>query len=402
MAFYGTNFTSIELPNTVDSIGRGAFRYNINLKEITIAPDSKHLCSVDGIVYSIKKDTLVLVPEAKDGEFEVPNTVQVIKCGAFIRSNFTKIKMSSVKVIEEEAFGSTFATELDLGDSVTTVYRLGLSSGHLKTIKLSKALSYIGDAAFRSAGGQTVIVASPYPCKAESSLGEGVSLYLPTIESIERYKNAVGWKTLSIGGFEHQFETESKFGYSTLYWKSPFILPDGVTAYIGNVHGQTLVLTEIKDAVPAYTPVVLKGEPGAIYKINTCTNSLATIGENDLISSQVNTTVSSLDDEYDPYTLSYIENGDEVTDIAFCRYVGTELAAYKAYVLLPKSYRESSEAPTLRVVYNDTTDNVSGIEQVSTSTPSAVDVIYDLRGRRIEKCNAPGLYIKNGRKVLVK
>ena len=43
---------------------------------------------------------------------------------------------------------------------------------------------------------------------------------------------------------------------------------------------------------------------------------------------------------------------------------------------------------------------ITGVDGVESETKEAV--IYDLSGRRIEKITQPGIYIKNGKKVLIK
>lgn len=53
--------------------------------------------------------------------------------------------------------------------------------------------------------------------------------------------------------------------------------------------------------------------------------------------------------------------------------------------------------------WNDTEDNwLTGIEVVETQNSNAANGIYDLSGRSIKAVSAPGIYIVNGKKVLVK
>jgi hypothetical protein len=275
---------------------------------------------------------------------------------------------------------------------------------HLKTVVFPSTLKEIGKKALLDCRQLSDIyyksLEAPSSCD-RSYLGLEYCWYythVPTYESSKRYPYLNGYLCIA----SLTATTESEYGYATFYWDSPVLIPEGIKAYKGTVKDGVLQLEKISNVIPANTAVILRGDPETSYEFYVTEQTGNAVTNNELKGALEATEVSSLDSNYDPYTLSYVEEDGEVKEIAFCRYVGDELAANKAYILLPKSYRGTSDAPTLRVVYNDTTDNVSGIEQVSTSTPSAVDVIYDLRGRRIEKCNAPGLYIKNGRKVLVK
>ena len=54
----------------------------------------------------------------------------------------------------------------------------------------------------------------------------------------------------------------------------------------------------------------------------------------------------------------------------------------------------------LKALLNVAEDIITGVDSVETDTKS--DVIYDLYGRKIEKITQPGIYIKGGKKILVK
>ena len=67
--------------------------------------------------------------------------------------------------------------------------------------------------------------------------------------------------------------------------------------------------------------------------------------------------------------------------------------AGKAYFVLPAA----SETGTY---YGLDWENTTGVENVEVE--DTVKTIYDLTGRRVEEITAPGIYIVNGKKVLVK
>lgn len=54
----------------------------------------------------------------------------------------------------------------------------------------------------------------------------------------------------------------------------------------------------------------------------------------------------------------------------------------------------------LKTILNEAEEIITGVDGVETDTKS--DVIYDLSGRKIEKITQPGIYIKNGKKVMTK
>ncbi|MBQ5888297.1 MAG: hypothetical protein IIW77_03375, partial [Bacteroidaceae bacterium] len=67
--------------------------------------------------------------------------------------------------------------------------------------------------------------------------------------------------------------------------------------------------------------------------------------------------------------------------------------AFKAYLEMPASQGTAA-------FYGFDWDGTTGIENVEVE--NEVKVIYDLTGRRVEAITAPGIYIVNGKKVLVK
>lgn len=76
------------------------------------------------------------------------------------------------------------------------------------------------------------------------------------------------------------------------------------------------------------------------------------------------------------------------------------IRANKAYFVLPASV---ASAPSLRIQFGaDEPGNVTAIEQIETESAAAARVIYDLSGRRLTEMTKPGLYIVNGRKMLMR
>jgi hypothetical protein len=88
-------------------------------------------------------------------------------------------------------------------------------------------------------------------------------------------------------------------------------------------------------------------------------------------------------------------DGDQ--HFGFHRYTGSKMAAHKAFVLV-----DNSPARSLTMVFDD----ASGIESLTPDAapkPQAADHWFTLEGRRLQaKPTAPGIYINNGRKVVIK
>ena len=54
----------------------------------------------------------------------------------------------------------------------------------------------------------------------------------------------------------------------------------------------------------------------------------------------------------------------------------------------------------IKAILNEAEEIITGVDGIEVETKEPV--IYDLSGRRIEKITQPGIYIKNGKKILIK
>ncbi|MBE6297493.1 MAG: hypothetical protein E7088_03235 [Bacteroidales bacterium] len=172
--------------------------------------------------------------------------------------------------------------------------------------------------------------------------------------------------------------------WSTFYQPYPVALPEGVNAYIVTAVGDGYVtLTRFEGTIPANTAVILNnGEPkGEAVDVDFSTNLLK------------GTAVDTYIDE-EAYVLSKVDGVvglylAEMTD-------GTWLNnATKAY--LPASAVLNKSA----AFYGFDWDGTTGIDEITENGEQST-VIYDLTGRRVEAITAPGIYVVNGKKVLVK
>ena len=80
----------------------------------------------------------------------------------------------------------------------------------------------------------------------------------------------------------------------------------------------------------------------------------------------------------------------------FYQYTGAYMPARKAYLLV-----SGSNARSLTMVFEDETTAISDALRLNYKGQMTNDNFYDLQGRKIEK-PTKGLYIVNGRKVVVK
>ena len=186
----------------------------------------------------------------------------------------------------------------------------------------------------------------------------------------------------------------SAAGYATLYAPVALTLPaEGLKAYTIVVNGEWATLNVIEGSViPAETGVVLEGAEGT-YNL-TVGGSAEVISGNELLGTFAASYVT--EDAYVLGNINVAEEGQpEKKEVGFYTAKmkdGQWLNnGFKAY--LPKT----GLATTLRFNFGGTT----AIESVLNNGIDANAAIYDLSGRRVEKA-VKGIYIQNGKKIIVK
>ena len=190
-------------------------------------------------------------------------------------------------------------------------------------------------------------------------------------------------------------------GYATLMLGYNTIIPeidgDDCGVFAATIEGEYAILNEIKGVLPANTAVIVKATHGD-YTFEYTTET-ATV-ENNVLR-------GTLYDKYiteDAYVLGVVEgkiglytadknvNTDTTNDDPEVTYEAWKNNANKAY--LPKTTGVNVASYSFRF------PGTTGVENVEVE--NTVKVIYDLTGRRVEAITAPGIYIVNGKKMLVK
>ena len=160
---------------------------------------------------------------------------------------------------------------------------------------------------------------------------------------------------------------------------------DGLKAYIVSDVTKTAVnLSETKGVIGDGTGYILEGTAGATYNLPVVASAPSYVGLNKLYGS--GDTPSSVEAK-SVYVLS---NGK------FCLFTGTEIPEHKAY-LKKDDVPTATEAHELTLVFGD--DDATAIKNIKVGTED--NVYYDLQGRRV-LYPTKGLYIVNGKKVIVK
>lgn len=196
----------------------------------------------------------------------------------------------------------------------------------------------------------------------------------------------------------------NKYGYATLYLEKAVAVPEGLTAYYCTVDvddGTTAVLHEVGEVIPAATAVVLKGEANTTYTLaNTAevNDKAETIeAKNRLIGYAVETADVPMGADGYYYALN-VKNGVVgffVPQTASADRTTFTAEANKAYLKV-----EGAANAQMLTIREGADGGETSVE--SAMTDASVDkVYYDLTGRRVENPKQ-GIYIVNGRKVVIR
>ena len=204
-------------------------------------------------------------------------------------------------------------------------------------------------------------------------------------------------KDLGTGSF-----TITPAQYGTYYTEDAFVMPEGVTGYtITEKNRESLTLNAdypANEVVPAKTALLLKATetPATNQEFTyTIVNSTAAAPADNLLHGSVEATETQVEGATAYYKLA---QGEEGLGFYWANENGTAFTngANKAYLAVKGNLSQmrgfSFESMT------------TGINNVVANTNNSKNtVIYDLNGRRVNTLNAAkGVYIVNGKKVIVK
>ena len=355
------DLTSVEIPETVTSIGQSAFSNCHNLTTIKIP---------SGVTW-IEPYTFTACYSLTS--ITIPDGVTSIRAGAFhYCTSLTSITIpDNVTSIKESAFENCSSlTHVTIGKSVMEM-GYNVFNGCTALTEVTSRIEnpfVINSNCFPNRVRQNALLTVPKGTRAKYLSIRGWSNFYNIIEE------GIGYYSLKLADNLQMFSYSENLDFSGCISLQVFVV-------CGFKPETSEVLLMRVTKVSAGTGVLLRGETGNYYP------SLSDLGSSIYSNFLVgNLTETSLTD-------GYVLKGDcfERVDVA------TAIPANSAYLTLPAS-AQGVKRLTLKFMEEST-----GIDLVKDDMPQGDSHWYSLQGTRLNGTpSTPGIYIRNGKKVMVK
>ncbi len=440
------NLTSITIPNSVTSIGGTAFTHCTGLTSIEI---SNSVTSIGDFAFDNCSGLTSITVEKGNTKYDSRDN-----CNAIIETNSNKLILgckntvipNSITSIGEHAFAfCEDLTSIEIPNSVTSIGDKAFANClRLTSIDIPNSVTSIGDWAFNRCEGLSSITfkGSTPPEFVDDvfhKINNSIPVYVPA-NSIEAYKSVLGGWGLSdikalpliylkdgeaytqdsqIDGMEIYYTRKFSTNWEALYlpfslkyedWKDDFEI-----AYIssvrqkdnnddGTIDETKLEFVKLKGGSTApNTPYIIRAKSSG-EKTLSVQNTTLYKAEKNSVECSTTTAKFTFTGTYKPISaLQLITHGYYVVNGSMLRITPTSLKPYHWYLTISSrnsGYAKYNAAKDITIsVLGE--DEATGISQMQMENRQSS--VYDINGRKInENSLKPGMYVKNGKKFVVK
>lgn len=151
---------SISIPSSIAEIGHRPFYGCKNLTKISTSLDNQTYCSIDGVLFSKDKSTLIIYPNGKSGAYKIPNSVSAIEHKYKIYRFVNGVRVPENVKTDYGIFANCLGlTSIDIPESVIELGdNIFSGCSNLASVTIGNRVTRIGDSAFADCFGLTEIV----------------------------------------------------------------------------------------------------------------------------------------------------------------------------------------------------------------------------------------------------
>lgn len=204
------------------------------------------------------------------------------------------------------------------------------------------------------------------------------------------------WEVKNFGIYYDIFSVKlNGSGYATYCSEYPldFSAAEGYTAWqVKGTSGTAITFEKITGSVKGGTGILLKGEANALITL-TSEDSNNTLGSNMLVGTMAPTYVTTVNGDYTNFGLSG-ETFKKIND-------GT-VKAGKAYLPILTANVPNAAARLTFIFEDSETTGISDASRLKDNGEMRNDNFFNLKGQRVAQPTKGGLYIVNGKKVVIK
>jgi hypothetical protein len=394
--FYAEKLSSIHIPKSVKAIGKGAFAGDI--KNLTVDPENTVFDSRDNCNAVIETATNTLVSACNNTV--VPSGVTTIGSDAFYRvSVHSNIIPYGVVTLAARAFSECHSTDntIILPNSIKTIGN-GAFYGclWLRSITIPSSVESIGGYAFMVCNGLSSITFDN--CCPVFSRTNPLEAIIDEDYTKDVYYPAYAHSYYSYGymlrcNLHPQIKIDRE--WTTYCATASFEVPEGIDAYVVKSYSDGVVTLKKVTTINKGQGLLLKpASVGTFYDATLCASTPGAYETNLLRGVTSATDITATDGEYTNFIFTKVDD-----EIGFYPAKAGTIPAYKAYLQIPTASLPVGAPARLSVVFED--GETTSITPVRNNQKTS-DEWYTLGGQRSTKPTERGIYIHEGKKVIIK